>query len=148
MFALALYRKPQESHIVTVPTSINDLLFHFTVPQNLLYPAENIKCLKSHLGPCNFKHETCQDVILTHIKKLKRIKFIAALRELGVKLWFGVLLLLKSTTISIPLCSSSQLFCCLEPKYQCKVGVLLQAGRTSVPLPQQRLSQFSSAPHS
>lgn len=135
MFALALYRKPQESHIVTIPTSINDLLFHFTVPQNLLYPAECIKCLKSLLGPCNFKHETYQDAIMTHIRKLERIKFIAALRELGINLWFGVLLLFKSTTTSIPLCSSSS---CLEPKYQCKAGVLLQAGRSSVALPQPK----------
>lgn len=71
VLALALYRKPQESHIVTIPTSINGLLFHFMVPQNLLYPAENIECLKPHLGSCNFKHKTCQYVILTHIKKDK-----------------------------------------------------------------------------
>lgn len=91
MFALALYRKPQESHIVTIPTSINDLLFQFTVPQNLLYPAENIRSLKSHLGPCDFKHETCQDVKL----KLERIKFIAAPPELGVNCGLGFYFYLK-----------------------------------------------------
>lgn len=95
MFALALYRKPQESHFVTIPKSIKDLLFHFAVLQNLLYPAENIKCLKSHLGPCNFKHKTCQDAMLTHVKKFQRIKFTAALRETDVNLWFRVLLLFK-----------------------------------------------------
>jgi len=82
--ALALYRKPQESHIVAIPTPVNELLFYFTVPQNLLHPAGNIKRLKSHLGPFKFKHETCQDVKWTRNKQLERIMFTAVCYQSSV----------------------------------------------------------------